>query len=334
MSNQVFEHHPYIKRLKELNQEYENRSDFHRHAGSILQEMGADKEFLKAVVKRNFDDEGYKEQVWSLYNIPFFFIYECTDFLLKIHFFPAMKDYKPGQAAHCIHHHNNYILTTAAIYGSGYESMLFDKKIEVDEKTLLTRMKVARHFTQKEFPVHTIDSWEPHVVFMPPAFSTTLQIWTPDKKRKTDALRNNPVLKALKAPLRKIIYWCGLERKVGISAQNTYQWYPDGDHFKAILEEEYFGPTRNAKGPEVDLWSMQNVFIFIQRMGLVDHDYLKELRQRPDTPEAYLPWIDMVLQGEQIPDTWHRDSINIPRKTYRAEDIYTAAGMSPLPLNA
>lgn len=333
MSTQVFEHHPYIERLKNLNQQYEQRSEFHKHAGAILMEMGADKEFLKEVVKRNFDDEGYRAQVWSQYNIPFFYVYECTDFHLKIHFFPAMKAYQSGQAAHCIHHHNNYILTTAAIYGSGYESMLFDKKVDVDEKTLETKMRVAKHFTQEQHPVHTIDAWEPHVVFMPSAFSTTLQLWTPDKKRNTDSLRSNPILKALKLPLRKVIYWCGLERAVGISAQKTYQWYPDGDHFKAILEDEYFGPTRNAKGPEVDLWSMQNVFIFIQRMGIADVDYLREVRARHNTPPAYLPWLDMVLNGTEIPDTWHRDSINIPRKTYRAEDIYQAAQMEPLTIN-
>lgn len=333
MSGQYFESNKYIKHLKALNEEYPDRAMFHAKSGEVLREMGADKEFLTEVVKRNFDDAGYKSQVWSLYNIPFLYIYECTDFHLKIHFFPAMKEYKPGQAAHCIHHHNNYILTTAAIFGTGYETMLFDKKVDIDEKTLETKMRVARHFTQEKYPVHTIDAWEPHVVFMPPAFSTTLQLWTPDKKRTTDGLRSNPVLKALKLPLRKIIYWCGLERAVGISAQKTYQWYPEGAHFKAILEDEYFGPTRSAKGAEVDLWSMQNVFIFIQRMGIADMDYLRDVRQRPDTPVAYLPWLDMLLHGEEIPDTWHRESINIPRKTYRAEDIYSAAHMNPLTLN-
>jgi hypothetical protein len=333
MSSQYFENNEYVKRLKALNEEFPERRMFHSKASDVLREMGEDKAFLTEVVKRNFDDEGYCSQIWSLYNIPFLFIYECSDFYLKVHFFPAMEDYKPGQAAHCIHHHNNYLLTTAAIYGSGYETMLFDKKIEIDEKTLETKLRVARHFTQKEFPVHTIDAWEPHVVFMPPSFSTTMQLWTPDKKRGTDGLRFNPILKAFKKPLKKIIYWCGLERSVGISAEKTYQWYPEGEHFKAILEDEYFAPTRKAIGPDVDLWSMQNVFIFIQRMGLVDLDYLREVRNRSTTPVAYLPWLDMILNGEQIPDTWHRETINIPRKTYRAEDIYSSAHMDPLPLN-
>jgi hypothetical protein len=330
MSTQPFEHHPYVERLKNLNEQFPDRSEFHARSGEVLKEIGADNAFLQAVIRRNFDDQGYLEQQWSLYNIPFLYVYECNDFHLKIHFFPAMKDYRPGQAAHCIHHHNNYILTTAAIYGSGYESMLFEKQVDIDERTLETRMRVRTHFTQQEHPVHTIDAWEPHVVFMPSAFSTTLQLWTPDKKRGTDSLRSNPILKALKLPLRKIIYWCGLEKAVGISAQKTYQWYPEGSHFKAILEDEYFGPTRAAKGPEVDVWSMQNVFIFLQRKGIADLDYLREVRNRPQTPSFYLPWIDMILKGEQIPDTWHRDEINIPSKKYRAEDIYHAAGMNPL----
>jgi hypothetical protein len=330
MSTQPFEHHPYVERLKQLNEQYPERSEFHARSGEILQEMGTDNAFLQTVIRRNFDDQGYIDQQWSLYNIPFLYIYECNDFYLKIHFFPAMQEYSPGQAAHCIHHHNNYILTTAAIYGSGYETMLFDKQVDIDEKTLETRMRVRKHFTQQEHPVHTIDAWEPHVVYMPSAWSSTLQLWTPDKKRSTDGLRSNPLLKALKMPIRKLIYLCGLEKSVGIAAAKTYQWYPEGNHFKAILEDEYFGPTRAAKGPEVDLWSMQNVFIFIQRKGLVDKAYLQEVRNRPNTPSCYLPWIDMILNDQEIPLTWHRDEINIPGKTYRSEDVYRAAGMEAL----
>ncbi len=328
--SQYFENHSYIRRISALNDKFEDRNQFHEAAGTILQEMGNDNEFLKEVVKRNFDDQGYLDQKWSLYNIPFLYVYECNDFYLKIHFFPAMENYHPGQAAHCIHHHNNYILTTAAIYGSGYETMLFGKQVDIDEKTLETRMQVTKHFTQQEHPVHTIDAWEPHLVFMPSAFSSTLQLWTPDKKRATDSLRSNPLLKAIKLPLRKIIYWCGLERSFGIAAQKTYQWYPEGDHFKAILEDEYFGPTRAATGPEVDDWSMRNVFLFLQRKGIADNDYLRTVRNRPNTPVCWHKWIDMILAGEAIPEPFHRDKINIPQGTYTSADVYAAARTAPL----
>ena len=54
----------------------EDRAELHKQVGGLLQKMGADDEFIKLVIKRNFEDEGFLKQQWSEYNIPYFFIYE------------------------------------------------------------------------------------------------------------------------------------------------------------------------------------------------------------------------------------------------------------------
>lgn len=317
--------HPYIQEINKLNSQYEDRNEFHNSVGEILMKMGNDPEFLKLVIRRNFDDPGYLAQKWSQYNIPFLYIYENEDMVLKIHFFASHPTHEKGIAAHCIHHHNNYILTTAAILGSGYETMLFDKKVETNDATLKTRMHITKHFTQQEKPVHTIDSWEPHIVYLPEVFSSTLQVWTPDKKRVTDSLRHNPVLKALKIPLRKMIQLFGMEKQFGIAQAKTYQWYPMNDHFMAIEENEYFEPTRKATGPEVDSYSIQTVCRFILEKGLVDTDYLSEVLNRAQTPEYYKPWLNRLINGEEIPETFAKEEINIPIKKYYREDVLKAA---------
>jgi len=318
------EHHPYIKEILSLEKQYHDRREFHHHAEKTIQAMGADDEFLKMVIKRNFEDSGYHSQKWSLYNIPFFYIYETADFNLKIHFFPTMKNYVKGTAAHCIHHHNNYILTTTAIFGSGYETMLFDKQVNMDPSTLQTTLKLSKQFTQVDFPVHTVDAWQPHLVYNPQLFSATLQLWTPDEKRATDNLRTNPILKAIKTPLRQLIYALGMERTFGIAAKKTYQWYPDGNHFKAIEEDEYFEPTRKTIGEEVNKYSMQTVFYFIQKRNLMDEDLFNKLKNDSTTPHYYLPFIDNILKGETIPETFCKETINIPQKTYNMQDVLNA----------
>ncbi len=322
----ILENHPYIQQVIALEKKYEDRAELHRNVGDLLQKMGADDEFLKLVVKRNFEDAGFLKQQWSEYNIPFFYIYETADINLKIHFFPAMENYVKGTAAHCIHHHNNYLLTTAAIFGTGYETMLFDKKVDMDPETLACKMKITKHFTQLEKPVHTIDAWEPHLVYNPGVFSATLQLWTPDLKRSTDNLRTNPILKALKTPLRQLIYTLGLEKKFGIAPQHTYQWYPEGDHFKAIEENEYFEPTRKSVGEKVNNFSVQTICIFLQRKGLVDKDYLKSLLSNPSLPAYYTKWFNSLLNDETIADTYCKSEINIPQRKYNMQDVITAAG--------
>lgn len=322
---EILSEHPYIKEVLSLEQKYPDRTEFHAHSEALLRQMGDDDAFLKLVLKRNFLDPGYLNQKWSLYNIPFLYIYETPDFYLKIHFFPTMKTYVPGTAAHCIHHHNNYILTTAAIFGSGYETLLFEKHPFTDTRTLRSNLKIHRHFTQKEKPVHRIDAWEPHLVFNPERFSATLQLWTPDRKRPTDQLRANPFLKAIKDPLRKLIYMLGMEKRFGIAAQHTYQWYPVENHFKAIEENDYFEPTRKAVGPEVDAYSMQTVFYFVQNRGLTDHELLTEVINHPDTPAYYKPFILDVLENRPISETYCKDYINIPSSAYSIADVYKAS---------
>lgn len=317
--------HPYIKEILSLERQYTDRIQFHTHAESLLSRMGSDDAFLKLVLRRNLSDQAYLNQKWSLYNIPFLYIYETPDFYLKIHFFPSMKSYVPGTAAHCIHHHNNYILTTAAIFGSGYETLLFGKHPSTDPGTLRSDLKIKRHFTQREQPVHRIDAWEPHLVFNPELFSATLQLWTPDQKRATDKLRANPLLKAMKIPLRKLIYLLGMENKFGIAAQHTYQWYPEGDHFKAIEENAYFEPTRKAVGPEVDAYSMQTVFYFVQNRGLADPEFLTEVLNQSSTPAYYKPFLLSILENKQIEQTYCKEHINIPSSTYVIADVYRAA---------
>lgn len=318
--------HPYIKEILRLEQAYPDRITFHEKAQHLLAEMGKDDDFLRLVLRRNLTDKGFLDQKWSLYNIPFFYIYETPDFYLKIHFFPGMKQYVAGTAAHCIHHHNNYILTTAAIFGSGYETLLFDKNVQINQNNLETKLKITKHFTQQEFPIHRIDAWEPHLVFNPEKFSATLQLWTPDQKRVTDNLRMNPLLKAIKNPLRKLIYMLGMEKTFGIASQHTYQWYPEGDHFKSIEENEYFEPTRRAVGPEVNQYSLQTICYFIQNRQLIDKELFREVIASQLTPAYYKPFFQALIDGVTIEETFCKETINIPQKTYMLQDVLKASG--------
>ena len=268
----------YIKEIITLNETILDRKEFHKEAGKLLMKMGQDKQFLLEVMKKNLLDKEYLNRSWTMYEIPFFYIHETDDFFIKIHLFVPLQSYTPHVAASAIHHHNNYLLTTYAAFGSGYETILFEKNIEVDPITKLAKLKIKEYFTQAERPLHIVDAWEPHVVINPTSLSATLVLWSPDKKRVTDSLRSNPLLKALKMPLRKLIYVLGLDKKIGISAKETYQFYVKDNKFYAVLEDIFFAPTRAQGGSLVDDYSIQTVFAFLQRMGLNDPDFFKEFK--------------------------------------------------------
>lgn len=316
--------HPHIKELKLLDNQYPDRNEFHEKVKPLLLKMGNDKAFLKLIVIRNFDDAGYLNQKWSGYNIPFFYIFESDTINLKMHLFPAEEKNRNNIAAHCIHHHNNYILTTNAFFGSGYETMLFERKPEVDAN-LEVNLKISKHFHQKDINPSTINSWEPHVVFIPETLSATIALWTPDKKRVSDSLRTNFLIKSLKKPLRWLIHKLNLSENIGIANEVIYQFYPSGNTFKGIEESVYFELTKAEKGITVDNYSAQMIFSFIQRCEIGDINYLTSLKTKKLVPEYYHKWIDMILNNEPIPDVYHRTELNIPSKTYFKEDILKAS---------
>jgi len=318
----------HVQKIIKLNEEIADRREFHKLSMNILMEAGKDKEFWKELFKHNLRDKGYLQRKWTMYEIPFFYVFENDDFYMKVHLFVPLKNYIPDIAASAIHHHNNYLLTTFAAFGSGYETMLFEKEIQVDPATKISRLKIRERFTQQERPVHLVDAWEPHVVVNPTSLSATLNLWSPDKKRVTDNLRSNPILKAFKKPLRKLIYGLGLDKNLGIAAKDTFQFYTQNNVFKAVPEDEFFEPTRNQAGPEVDDYSIQTVFAFMQRMGFDDREFLQSLLKSKDVPDYYHKWINMLLNNEPIPDTFAKESINIPGGIMKVSDIVSASNSS------
>ncbi|MBL4651465.1 MAG: hypothetical protein JKY53_01170 [Flavobacteriales bacterium] len=316
--------HPYVKEIIDLECSSTSRIEFHEKSHPILLKMGSDQEFLKQVIKRNFRDEGFINHKWSGFNIPFFYIYETDDFVLKIHLFPSDKERRNNLAANCVHHHNNYILSTNAFFGSGYECFLFSNNPQVDEN-LEVKMKIAKRFHQKDWNPHIVKAWQPHVVIAPQSFSATLVLWTPDEKRTTDKLRQHPLLKPIKKQLKWLAYRLGLANKIGVAAENTYQFYPNGTTFKGVAESEYVAPMLAEVGDEVDNYCMQMMFYFLQKADLVERDLLRNLANNSSLPSYYYKWIDKVLNDEEVDEVFHAPNLNIPQKQFFVEDILKAA---------
>ncbi|MDP2385481.1 MAG: hypothetical protein Q8M29_03860 [Bacteroidota bacterium] len=314
----------FVNKIITLNREITDRYEFHKTASETLVSMANDKAFWNEVFKHNLTDKGYLQRKWTMYEIPFLYVHENDDFYVKVHLFVPLKTYEPHVVASAIHHHNNYLLTTYAAFGSGYETMLFEKEFETDPVTKETNLRIREHFTQQQRPVHLVDAWEPHVVVNPTSLSATVVLWSPDKKRATDSLRSNPILKAMKIPLRKLIYAFGMDKKVGIAAKETYQYYVKDGKFYGVLEDDYFAPTRAQAGPEVDDYSIQTVFAFMQRMGFDDIEFLKALKTNQDVPLYYHKWINKMIAGEVIEDTYAKENINVPSGRIMVDDILKA----------
>ena len=315
---------PYIKQLIKLENSTPDRLAFHKACHPVLVEMGKDKDFLKAVIRKNFTDSGFLNFEWSQFNIPFFYVYENDHMVVKIHLFPRDKDGDTTLAAHAVHHHNNYILSTNAFHGSGYEAFLFGKSPSVNEH-LNADLTIDKRFHQSEVNPHIVDAWQPHVVICPEAFSATILIWTPDQKRSTDKFRQHPLLKPLKKQIKWLAYALGMDKKIGVAAKTTYQFYPNDSGFKAILEEDYFRHAKNNKGEKINSFAAQMICYFLQTCELVEPEFLTELIEKKALPSYYKPFIQKLINGETIEEVCHFSDLNIPQKRYYVKDILKLA---------
>lgn len=318
--------HPYFKEIESLSNKISDRRAFHAVCEPVFKKMRDDASFFEAVVKQNLSDDIFVNQAWSLYNIPSLYIGETKDFILKYHLFVPLASGEEGVGAACIHHHTNYYLSSTAVFGPGYESFLFSRFPEVDPKSMEVDLRITKKFTQAEWPISQVDSWEPHLVFNPKSLSATLVMWTPDKKRVTDKLRHHPLLKSLKKPLLSVIHGLNMQKSLGVSEKKTYQYYPGEHAFLAIDEDAYFEPTRKAVGPEVDDYSVKTIVGFIQRMGFKDKNFIEGLLKKDKLPQTYQKYLSMLLSEESIGDTYAKDKINIPKGRFTKEEVLRLAG--------
>jgi hypothetical protein len=90
------------------------------------------------------------------------------------------------------------------------------------------------------------------------------------------------------------------------------------------LEDEFFAPTRAKAGEEVDDYSVQTVFSFIQKMDFDDKEFLRNLKTSSDVPLYYHKWIDMILNDQPIPDTFAKETINVPGGVIKIQDVMKA----------
>lgn len=311
--------HSLIMSLSKLSDQVADRRGFHEAAKPLLKSM-SEPEFIHAVFESNLNDKWYLQREWSTYEIPFLFIDETDHYYLKYHVFPPVESRDVEKAANIIHHHNNYLLTSLTVQGPGYHTMHFDKQVEELEGDRV-KLKLTKDFFHSNMEFSLVDSYEPHIVFNMDKLTTTLVLWSPDKKHITDGLRNNPFIKPFKKWIISLINTLGLNRKVGVADAKVYQWYVENGKAYRILEEDYFGKYKAVKGKETDLFFSQAVALFVQQSGYYNAKFIEEKLHDMSTPDHWKHWLKYLLDQEQIPEVYGKEEINIPSKEIRLNDL-------------
>lgn len=176
----------YVTNISNLTKKYEGKK-LHKKASSYLKKIGTIDFFIETL-NNNLKSNDFFNKKWSMYEMPYLVIYKDEEIELRFNlFFPtAEKDF--NSVSHLIHHHENSILSTYVVDGSGYQTIEFDKNfvLHSDGTAKLNKIKDIR---LNKGQSNIVDILSPHVISNVLTPTLTLNLWTFESDNVTDKER-------------------------------------------------------------------------------------------------------------------------------------------------
>lgn len=240
----------------------------------------------------------------------------------------------PGRETHistkCIHHHGNMLLTTATLFGPGYEHWLFSKPEATagpeatDAVQGRYKMNVVDVAPHPQGHVSFVDAWIPHTPFYPKELSITLALWSNqfDTTWK-DHVKRLPGISENANALRDVAVRLGMTGALDLKIVQSYDFFPDGDSFLVMRERKEF-----SLGPADD--HLQSVFHIVQRTG---NEHLGRVVRRAlesGSVRGTRATIDRLLRdlesGRPIEGKLSPNHYGVPYANFTRDDVLRAAG--------
>src|SRR5262245_49291756 len=120
----------------------------------------------------------------------------------------------PGRETHvstkAIHHHGDMLLSTATIFGPGYEHWMFSTPKLVEEASGVYEMKLLEAAPHPLHHVSFVDAWIAHTPLYPASLSITLALWSSQHPATwRDRVKRFPLFKGREEQLRKLALRAG-----------------------------------------------------------------------------------------------------------------------------
>jgi hypothetical protein len=143
-----------------------------------------------------------------------------------------------------IHHHGDLLLSTATLFGPGYEHWMFSlPKERPDGRFQMKLLESAPH------PLHHVsfvDAWTAHTPLYPESLSITLALWTSRFPTTwKDHVKRLPVFRGRENQLRNLALKLKLKKNLDLKVVDSFDFYPAADGFEVMKERKEFdlGPT-------------------------------------------------------------------------------------------
>lgn len=310
--------------VRELVAVFRNASSKHaanEAAGPLLAQLTRHPAFFTAVLERYLEKPGslnrgnYPVVGIEIASTPWFgFVANC--------WIPL-----PGRETHistkAIHHHGNMLLTTATMFGAGYEHWMFSQPRERDRERGLWDMDLLEAAPHPHRHVSFVDAWIAHTPFYPRELSVTLALWS-NRFETTwrDRLKRLPGISENSAALRKVALGLGLRKTLDLKVVESFDFYPTAEGFKVMTERKEF-----PLGPAHD--HLRSVFHVLQQTG---NEHLGRVVQRhlergaiaAGNVEVVRRLLDDLRRDRPIEGKLSESHTGVPYANFTREDVFTA----------
>jgi hypothetical protein len=311
----------YISELTRIFKETRDKHEAHRQAQNVLQDICGDHGFIAAVLRRHLS----KPETLNAKNYPvvaFDIEFNPYYWLVANCWIPL-----PGRETHvstkAIHHHGRLLLTTATVFGPGYEHWLFTKPVMMDPARELFSTQVTERRLHSLHDVALVDAYVPHLPFYPERLTITLALWSSNSPTTwKDRVKRIPLLKKNETVLKRIARRARLAGKLDLNIVEYFDFYPTDQGFRGMKERVEY-----ERGPNED--HLQSLFHILQQTG---NENLAPLVERHAegvgavaNPQAVRRLLRALQSGRPIDGRLSECHFGVPHTTFSGQDIERAA---------
>lgn len=284
-----------------------NPRSAHQEAGKLLQSLTGNLDFFEDAVLDYVSRPGFssKSRINPVVGLN---LIEGPLYTLVAHCWIPRPDGNCDLSHQSIHHHGKLLLTSLAAFGSGYESILFQKGyVRNGDHCTLMPQKIYR---AEKGCLEFIDTFTPHVVFYPQEISVTYALWSQESKDIFLPLKS--VLKPWKVPLKKALSAMGLSSRIGLNEVVDFDFTVQNGKVN-LLEKRIMYPAGTQKN------FAEAFFFSLQELGFRKRAELSQALHKTKAPAHLLSYCDRFIRGERFenifePSQLAIEHVNLPKE--------------------
>ena len=231
----------------------------------------------------------------------------------------------PGGETHlstkAIHHHGTMLLTTATLFGPGYEHWMFSLPKPIAPGSDTYTMDLLEVGPHPKHHVSFVDAWTAHTPFFPKSLSITLALWSnslPTTWR--DRAKRLPFFRGRETQLRELAVRLGLKKQLDLKVVDSFDFFPSAEGFSVMRERKEF-----ALGPNED--HVCSVFHIVQQTG--NERLARAVRKAIDTGRVaeratVEPLVERLERGKPIEGRLSAGHYDLPFANFTREDVERA----------